>query len=254
MPNWGKLAIKIVAAASFAVASLTAATAQSVVSVGDGAGMHGGQLTVAVNKSEILRIDRPFARALIGNAEIADVLPLTNRSLYVLGKQTGTTSLTLYDSNRNLISVIDVVVGPDIVSLRRQLAELVPGEQIGARLSNDSIVLTGIVSSAPAVQRAAQIAETYAPDRVINMMSVGSTQQVMLQVRFAEMRRSAARQLGLNSAFISGNGNFQGGIGSTAPSTALLTNQNGVPTIDIGGILSSFGIVAGRGERGSEGS
>ena len=219
--------------------------AQSVTVLGEGTGIHGGQLIVAVDKSQILRVDRPFSRALIGNENIADILPLTNRSLYVLGKETGTTSLTLYDSNRNLIAVIDVVVGPDVMTLRRELTQLVPGEEIGARLSNDSIVLTGVLSSAPAVQRAVLIAETYAPDRVINMMSVGSTQQVLLEVRFAEMRRSAARQLGLNSAFISQNGNFQGGIGTTAPSTALLTNQNGTPTINIGGILESFGIVAG---------
>ena len=210
-----------------------------------GEAVHGGELVVAVNKSQVLRVDRPYAQALIGNAEIADVLPLTNRSLYVLGKQQGTTSLTLYDARRNLIAVIDVVVGPDVTGLRRQLSELIPGEEIGARVSNNSVVLTGIVSSGPAAERAVQIAETYAPDHVINMLSIGSTQQVMLEVRFSEMRRGAARQLGFNHAFVSEGGGFEGGFGDNAPGTALLTDQNGRPVVNIGSILESAGVVAG---------
>jgi len=232
------------AALALALVAVPAA-AQPVTVLSDGEGMHGGELVVAVNKSQVLRVDRPYAQALIGNDEIADILPLSNRSLYVLGKQTGTTSLTLYDARRNLIAVVDVVVGPDVTGLRRQLSELVPGEEIGARISNDSVVLTGVVSNAPAAQRAVQIAETYAPDHVINMLSVGSTQQVMLEVRFSEMRRGAARQLGFNHSFISDSGNWQGGFGNDAPSTAFLTNRDGTPTIDISSILEASGVVSG---------
>lgn len=232
-------------AAALALALFAAPMAVAQVTVlGDGGGVHGGQLIVPVNQSQVLRVDRPFAQALIGNEEIADILPLTSRSLYVLGKTTGTTSLTLYDRNRTLIAVVDVVVGPNVAALQRQLGELIPGEPVEARLSNESVVLTGTLSNAPAVQRAVQIAETYAPGKVINMMSVGSTQQVMLEVRFSEMRRGAARQLGFNHAFLSDSGNFQGGFGDNAPTTALLTNENGTPTINIAGILESFGVAA----------
>jgi pilus assembly protein CpaC len=232
------------AALALALFATPAAVGQPVRVLGEGAGIHGGELIVPLNKSQVLRVDRPFAQALIGNPEIADLLPLTNQSLYVLGKQIGTTSLTLYDRNRNLIAVVDVVVGPDVISLRRQLAELIPGEEIGARLSNDTVVLTGTLSNGPAVQRAVEIAQTYAPEHVINMMSVGSTQQVMLEVRFSEMRRSAARQLGFNHSFINDSGSFQGGFGDAAPGTALLTNQNGSPTINLAGILEAAGVVA----------
>ncbi len=226
-------------------AAMTPAFGQSVYTADKYSGAHGGQLDVPLNKSQILNVDRNFSRAMIGNDEIADILPMTNRSLYVLGKQMGTTSLTLYDSNNRMISVVDVAVGPDVVSLRRQLEQLIPGEKVGANISNDSIVLTGVVSNAPAVDRAVQLARTYAGDNVVNMMSVGGTQQVMLEVRFSEMNRQVGKQMGLNAAFLSQNGRFQGGFGNNAPSTALLTNQNGNPTINLGGILESFGIVAG---------
>ena len=111
--------------------------------------VHAGELAVPVNKSQVLRSDRPYAKALIGNPEIADVLPLTNKSLYVLGKKNGTTSLTLYDRSNMLIAVVDVVVGPDVITLKRQLSELMPGDQVGARISNDAVVLEGVVRARP---------------------------------------------------------------------------------------------------------
>lgn len=233
------------AAGAAAIIVPTMTQAQETVRSAD-ANLRAGQLDVAVNKSQVLTADRPFAKALIGNAEVADVLPLTNRSLYVLGKKIGTTSLTLYDKNNNLISVIDVAVGPDVLSLRRQLSELMPSEQIGVRMSGDSVVLTGTVSSGPAIDRAKQIAATYAGDKVVNLLAVGASQQVMLEVRFSEMNRNVAKSLGVNTAFTNGNGasTFQGGIGNTAPGTALLTNKNGVPTVNLSGILDSFGVVS----------
>lgn len=277
--------LRLLAGALAIAALLPSAAAQGQVArvSASSENVHAGQLTVAVHQSQVLRVDRPFAQALIGDDKIADVLPLTNQSLYVLGKQTGTTSLTVYDRARNLLAVMEVVVGPDIVSLKRQLSELLPGEKIDVRLSNGAIVLTGVVSNAVAAHRAVQIAETYVAgddagagasggtpasatgisvsidtgaarggggggsatgrSKVINLLSVGSTQQVMLEVRFSEMRRGAARQLGFNHAFLSNSGDFQGGIGNSAPSTALLTNRNGTPTIDLSSILESFGIV-----------
>ena len=207
--------------------------------------MHGGQLDVPLNKSQILTVDRPFTKALVGNQEIADILPMSNRSLYVLGKKMGTTSLTLYDSKGNLIAVVDIAVGPDVVGLRRQLSELMPSEKIGARMSNEAVVLTGTLSSAPAVDRAVQIAHTYAGDKIVNMLSVGASQQVMLEVRFSEMTRSAAKQIGINSAFISDSGKFLGGTGNNSVSTSLLTDGAGRPIVDIGAISDAFGVVAG---------
>jgi pilus assembly protein CpaC len=233
------------AASAAAIIVPTMTQAQETVRTAD-ANLRAGQLDVAVNKSQVLTADRPFAKALIGNADVADVLPLTNRSLYVLGKKIGTTSLTLYDKNNNLISVIDVAVGPDVLSLRRQLSELMPSEQIGVRMSGDSVVLTGTVSSGPAIDRAKQIAATYAGDKVVNLLSVGAAQQVMLEVRFSEMNRNVAKSLGINTAFTNGNGanTFQGGLGNTASGTALLTNKNGVPTVNLSGILDTFGVVS----------
>ncbi|MCW3797175.1 type II and III secretion system protein family protein [Sphingomonas sp. BN140010] len=244
----------VLAAALAATAVPTSAAAQAgAVSVADG--VHAGELAVPVNKSQVIRSDRAYSRALIGNPEVADVLPLTDRSLYVLGKKTGTTSLTLYDRANGLIAVMDVVVGPDVTGLKRQLSEVMPSDQIGARMSNDSIVLDGVVSSAAAADRAVQLAETYAPGKVVNMMSLGSAQQVMLEVRFSEVKRSALKQIGVGT-FIQGGGNngFAGAIGGGAsltpgaPTTinvgGVTTTVPGAPLLQLGSIVDSFGILS----------
>jgi len=226
----------LAAAAVAALAAAAPAAAQgSVISVADG--VHAGEVAVPVNKSQVIRSDRPYSKALIGNPDVADVLPLTDSSLYVLGKKMGTTSLTLYDRSNSLIAVVDVVVGPDVITLRRQLSELMPIEGVGARISNDSIVLEGIVPDAVAADRAVQIAESYAPGKVINLLSIGSSQQVMLEVRFSEVKRSALKELGF-SGFVGGGGNngLVGAIGSGAGISG--TNP---PTL--GAIADSFGVI-----------
>lgn len=191
-----KLKRRLLAASIALAAAVATAPASAQISLAEG--IHAGELAVPVNKSQVLRSDRPFSKALIGNPEIADILPLTSSSLYVLGKKAGTTSLTLYDRSNRLIAVVDVVVGPDVMSLKRQLSELVPVEGVGARISNESIVLEGVVPNAVVADRAVQLAETYAPGKVVNLLSIGSSQQVMLEVRFAEIKRSALKQIGLN--------------------------------------------------------
>jgi len=182
-------------------------------------------LEVPLNKSQVYRASRSFTKALIGNPDIADVLPLSNQSLHVIGKKTGTTTLTLYGAGNQLIQVIDVVVGPDVVSLRRQFADLMPGEKIGAKISNDAVVLTGTASSAVAVDKAVQLAATYtgAPEKVVNMLSVGASQQVMLEVRFSEVNRSAAKDLGFNHTWL-GNKTY-GSIGNFAPKSTTDTSN-----------------------------
>jgi pilus assembly protein CpaC len=228
-----------------ATAALVAAVpASAQISVAQG--VNAGELDVPVNKSQVIRSDRPYSKALIGNPDIADVLPLTNNSLYVLGKKMGTTSLTLYDRAGHLIAVMDVAVGPDVIGLRRQLSEVMPGSTIGARISNDSIVLEGIVPDAPTADRAVQLADTYAPGKVVNLLSIGSAQQVMLDVRFAEVNRSALKQFGLNWGAMSGR--FDGGIGGGLSTHPIIdpSGSGAVTGTQIlhGAITDSFAIIS----------
>ena len=247
---WGSMAHNqlrkaalVAAAALIAIGASAPAVGQSgAISIAEG--VRAGEVAVPVNKSQVIRSDRPYAKALIGNPEIADILPLTNQSLYVLGKKAGTTSLTLYDRSSRLIAVVDIVVGPDVTTLKRQLSELMPSDQVGARISNDSLILEGIVSSAPAADRAVQIAETYAPGKVVNMLSIGSAQQVMLEVRFSEVKRSALKQIGAGFFVDNDSGSFTGAVGGGAGLAS--SASGGAGALTLGSIVDSFGILTKR--------
>ena len=209
--------------------------------------VNAGELDVPVNKSQVVRADRPYSKALIGNPDIADIVPISDTSVYVLGKKTGTTSLTLYDHANQLIAVVDIVVGPDVTTLKRQLAQLLPADEISATMSNDSVVLQGMVRNAVDADRAVQIADTFAPGKVVNLLSLGSAQQVMLDVRFAEVKRSALAQLGLNWSVLGDNGKLQGNIGdgtSTHSFTDPTTGEVLGSQILRGNVAGSFGIIS----------
>jgi len=205
-------------------------------------GVHAGELDVPVNKSQVLRTDRAYSKALVGNPDIADIIPISDTSVYVLGKKPGTTSLTLYDRSNRLLAVLDVVVGPDVITLKRQLSELVPGNDVSARISNDSVVLEGTVSNSIDADRAVQIAETYAPGKVVNLLSLGSTQQVMLEVRFSEMKRSALKQIGVNWDVLSDGGKLAGVSGGGSSLTP--DPDTGLGVLKHGAITDSFGIIS----------
>ena len=226
----------ILAAALMATAALAAAPVNAQAS---GADIHAGDLEVAINKSQIVTADRVIDRAMIGNEAIADVLPVSDRSIYILGKSVGTTSLTLYDKTNRVIAVMDISVGPDVDSLRTQLDEMFPGQPIDARLTNGKLMLTGMVKDAGMASRAAQLASAFAGDNVINMLAVGSPQQVMLEVRFAEVTRNVGERLGVSGFAGSLDGDFRGvtGNGAAAVSDPVLGNR-----LQIDPILDNFGV------------
>lgn len=165
-----------------------------------------GELLVPLNKSRVIEVDRTFKEVSIGNSEIADVVPLTQRTLYLFGRSLGSTSLTITDNRGSVVAVVDIVVSYDIDGLKTQLYELVPGETIEVRPASDGVVLSGEISTAARMERALSLAERYAPGRVTNLMQVAGSQQVMLAVRFAEVARSVIKQLGANTSVLFDNG------------------------------------------------
>jgi pilus assembly protein CpaC len=152
-------------------------------------------IAVAMNRAVVVESDISFAELSIANPAIADFSTLSDRTIYVLGKTPGRTTLTLFDDTGRLITNIDVHVSTDIAEFKERLRQILPGEKIDVRTANDGIVLSGTVSSPTRLQRALELAERYAPERVSNLMSVSGKQQVMLKVRFAEMQRTVSKAL-----------------------------------------------------------
>lgn len=157
------------------------------------------EVEVGVGKSQVLQVPGPYTDLMIADPKIADVVPISRDSVYVVGKGLGATALTIYGPGKRLIAAVNVVVGPDIDAFKSRLHEVLPGEKdISARPANQSLLVSGTVSSPAALAQVLALADTYSPGKVVNMLGVEGTQQVMLSVRFVEMERTAANSLGLN--------------------------------------------------------
>ncbi|MFY2824026.1 type II and III secretion system protein family protein [Ruegeria sp. MALMAid1280] len=199
-------------------------------------------LDVPMNRAIVVESEEPFAELSIANAGIADISSLSDRTIYVLGKTPGLTTLTLFDGAGNLLANVRVRVSPDVSEFKERLRQILPAEPIEVRTANDGIVLSGVVSSSAKLERALELAERYAPDRVSNLMSVGGVQQVMLKVRFAEMNRSVAKSLTASLGF--GGSDVTGGINSLNTAAALNNAlNNNIPPLqtNTGAILFGFG-------------
>ncbi|MBE9639884.1 type II and III secretion system protein family protein [Salipiger mangrovisoli] len=180
-------------------------------------------LNVPMNRAVVVESETPFAELSIANPSIADISSLSDRTIYVLGKTPGTTTLTILDANGRLITNVDVRVAADVSEFKERLRQILPGENIEVRTANDGIVLSGTVSSSQKLDRALDLAQRYAPDRVSNLLSVAGVQQVMLKVRFAEMQRSVAKTL---RSSLSLNGDLLGGDLGLASETGNWIGDN----------------------------
>lgn len=190
-------------------------------------GLH--DVKVVKGKPKTIRSDLSFEEIVVGNPEIADVQPLTDRSFYLLGNKLGTTRVALFDANRKLVGSIDVEVTLDANQLSKTIRKNVPKSNIKVSTANGRIMLSGTAKDSVSAARAEKIAAQYSPDQdIINSVSITSSQQVQLQVRFIEASRDARRKLGLK-------------INSLAKSSAAsnwgLSSNSG---INIGEIIGNF--------------
>ncbi|MCK4713388.1 MAG: type II and III secretion system protein family protein [Marinosulfonomonas sp.] len=214
----------------FAVSVTAAPTSVGAETLRIMRGAASSALKVPMNRAVVVESDVPFAELAIANPAIADISTLSERTIYVLGKLPGRTTLTITGPDGRLITNVDVQVTPDVAEFKERLRQILPGEPIEVRTANDGIVLSGVVSSIARLDRALDLAERYAPERVSNLMSVGGTQQVMLKVRFAEMQRSVSKQLSAGLTFSGGGGSTtivggggNGGLNVGPPATAVHT-------------------------------
>jgi len=213
-------------------------------------GTRSAPLNVPMNRAVVIESDVPFTELSIANPGIADISSLSDRSIYVLGKEPGRTTLTLLGADGRLITNVEVRVTPDIAEFKERLEQILPGEPIEVRTANDGIVLSGTVSSIARLDRALELAQRYAPDRVSNLMTVGGTQQVMLRVRFAEMQRSVTKSLSSSLALqgvgLGGDLGLAGGSNSLNTSGALANTFGGnIPPTNTNNAAMLFGFNAG---------
>src|SRR5438552_2935232 len=157
------------------------------------------RIDVTIGKSQVIELKEPFTRVSVTNPGIADVFVVTPTQMLVSGKAVGVTSLVVFYPSRTMF--FDLVVQTDLGLLKERLKEIAPHDEITVQPMQDSVVLSGAVSSQRLVAGAQEVATAFAPrGRVINLLTVAPVKvpQVMLQVHVAEATREALRELGFS--------------------------------------------------------
>ncbi len=176
------------------------------------------EFQVDLNKSRVIQMHKAIKKVSMGNPRIADIVILKGSQIYILGKRLGTTNVQLWDSKHDLVKVLNIEVTHDLYAIKKKLHELIPDETIEVYSSQKSVVLKGQVSSLANMDKAVRIARSFAlaamqneetdkkktkqdknskSELVINLLTIGGSQQVMLKVTVAEIERSTIKKLGI---------------------------------------------------------
>ena len=186
-------------------------------------------LTVSMGESTLLKYRGALQRFSIGDPVIADVVAVSPGELLITGKKLGSTSLLVWDPSGQVV-IYSVEVTADAPALERYLNGLFPGSQISVAASGNTVALSGRVPTANVNQQAVEIAKGTGAI-VVNRLQAPPSQQVLLQVRFAEVTRSAAKEMSthlatLNPHQLSKDGDWFGESFSDGLLRLSLTNDN----------------------------
>jgi pilus assembly protein CpaC len=202
-------------------------------------------VAVTMGKSQDVRTDGSFVNVTVGDPDVADVNPLTDHTLSILGKKIGTTRVSVYSDTKQQIGIFDIEVTYDVTRLSNELRRRFPGSSLHASAVNGRIMLTGDVTDAATLDKAVTIARQFGPD-IINSVSVMQPQQVLLEVRFIEVSRTAGRELGVQwnrfgQQSITNIGNGTNVLPVTAATEAAAGLLSGAPPYGflLGRIISS---------------
>src|SRR5580698_1165793 len=192
-------------------------------------------LRVMVGKSLLINTTERLKRVSVTDPGVADAIVITPTQILVHGRAAGEVSLLIWDELERSRS-FDLRVDVDVSAASEEEKRIFPDEQITVTPSRSAIVLSGHVTTEDIAKRAEMIAAAYSKN-VVNVLTFGpvGAQEVLLEVKFAEVDRTAALQLGVNF-FTPGTGNTTGTLttgqygGSTISTTSASTSTNGSAT------------------------
>jgi pilus assembly protein CpaC len=262
-----------------------------------------GKFQVALHKSGIIKLSRAAEKVSVGNPDIADILVMPGDQLYILGKRLGTTNVVVWDKPGRIFEAFDIEITHDLESLKLKLHELLPGEVVKVHSSQNKIILDGEISNVVKMNAALQLAASFlpecaqggpgsdlglgapaapaaqpgggqqncGPEAIVNMMQVAGAQQVMLEIKVAEIARDILKRLDANTnlfrfgdrstqgatssglslpdalivdPLLGGQGMevpiFGGGGSSNISGPAIAELQRATPTIDAKGLFLSY--------------
>jgi len=170
-------------------------------------------LRVMVDKSLLINTTERLKRISVTDPTVAYATVITPTQILVHGRSPGEVSLLIWDELERSRS-FDLRVDVDVSAAADEEHRVFPEEQISVTPSRSAIVLSGHVTTEDVAKRAGELAAAYSKN-VVNVLTFGpvGAQEVLLEVKFAEVDRTALTQLGSNF-FSTGAGNFIGTTGT----------------------------------------
>ncbi len=199
------------------------------------------RLELTTNTSRILTLEKPIPRVQVNNPDLLSVTPLSANEIQVSAKKAGVTAVNLWDSEGQLHTV-DVFIYGDVRELEFALKTQFPNSSIKVYRYSSSLVLTGFIDRPDYVTPIVQMAEDYSP-KVINNISVGGVQQVLLKVKVFEVSRTKLRRAGVDFANLNGGGGFVASSVSGVLSSTSNVGGGFQSVTDAAGQTFEFGIV-----------
>ncbi|WJI38957.1 MULTISPECIES: type II and III secretion system protein family protein [Mesorhizobium] len=166
-----------------------------------------------MSQSVTIQVNANLGDIVVGDEKIADAQPMTDRTLYVIGKGAGTTTVNLFSTDKRSLGVIQIEVGVDVSDMAQAIRQVAPRSRIEIGSINGKVRLGGHVKDGATLEAIMQVAQQYGPDAIINSVTVDDSQQVNLEVRVLEAKRNAGRDLGVSIRSTNGRGTTRVGTG-----------------------------------------
>lgn len=157
-------------------------------------------IALALNQAVVVELDRDVRDVVVANPAIADAVVKTPRRIFLMSLKSGQTNALLLDAQGAQIADLQISVASNVGDLNDQLARQLPGAHVHAEALGDSVVLSGYANTVQQAAQADALAQRMVvpPNKVVNNISIGQRQQVLIQVRVSEMSRAISKQLGIN--------------------------------------------------------
>lgn len=159
------------------------------------------RIALPVSRSVTVNLDQAVGELLIANSDIADAQPITDRTIYVIGKALGTTTISLFSPEKVPLGLLEIEVGVDVEDIGRAIREVAPDANVKVGTVNGRVRLSGTVGDAATMEKVLEVVGQYGSDAIINAITLSGGQQVNLEVRILEASRDAGRELGVNFQF-----------------------------------------------------
>jgi pilus assembly protein CpaC len=194
------------------------------------------RIFLPMSQSVTIQVNATLGDIVVGDEKIADAQPMTDRTLYVIGKSAGTTTVNLFSEDKRSLGVIQIEVGVDVSDMAQAIRQVAPRARIDIGSVNGKVRLGGHVKDGATLAAILQVAQQYGPDAIINAVTVDNSQQVNLEVRVLEAKRNAGRDLGVSIRSTNGSGTTRTGTGiATVDEDNLVLGPGGLIT----GLLSN---------------